>query len=323
MLSLTSTSGSVLEPVKRLYTGVLRLLLVICHDFPEFLVEYHLTLTDAIPKTCMQMRNLVLSAFPRHMRLPDPFTSRLKIDMLPDVLVIPKTSCDILPLLSERGLRQKLDEFLTTHGPVTFLQQLPSYLTTSANPLTTIAAATAITTGTTTSTATTPAAGGAGASSLTAGNAAGSIYNHTLISALVYYLGHWGATHPPTAQQLAAAAAAANKSTTTTNGVDNNGSDDADAAAAARLMLTSPAVEVINSLLVMLDPEGRHLVLSSMANNLRFPNAHTLWHSRALLYIFTVCSDYRIKEQVTRVLLERLIVHKPQPVRCDKETPGI
>ena len=33
----------------------------------------------------MQMRNLVLSAFPRAMRLPDPFTPNLKVDLLPEI----------------------------------------------------------------------------------------------------------------------------------------------------------------------------------------------------------------------------------------------
>ena len=28
---------------------------------------------------CVQMRNLILSAFPRNMRLPDPFTPNLKV----------------------------------------------------------------------------------------------------------------------------------------------------------------------------------------------------------------------------------------------------
>ena len=54
------------------------------HDFPEFLCDYHLALCDAIPHTCVQLRNLVLSAFPRHMMLPDPFTPNLKVDLLPE-----------------------------------------------------------------------------------------------------------------------------------------------------------------------------------------------------------------------------------------------
>ena len=59
--------------------GTLRVLLVLLHDFPEFLCEYHFQLCDVVPPSCIQMRNLILSAFPRNMRLPDPFTPNLKV----------------------------------------------------------------------------------------------------------------------------------------------------------------------------------------------------------------------------------------------------
>lgn len=68
--------------VRLLYKGMLRVLLVLLHDFPEFLCEYHYVLCDVVPTTCIQMRNLILSAFPRNMRLPDPFTPNLKVSML-------------------------------------------------------------------------------------------------------------------------------------------------------------------------------------------------------------------------------------------------
>ena len=59
--------------------GTLRVLLVLLHDFPEFLCDYYLSFCDVIPPTCVQLRNLILSAFPRSMRLPDPFTPNLKV----------------------------------------------------------------------------------------------------------------------------------------------------------------------------------------------------------------------------------------------------
>ena len=67
------------EPIRLLYKGMLRLLLVLLHDFPEFLCDHHFNFCDVIPPNCIQMRNLVLSAFPRNMRLPDPFTPNLKV----------------------------------------------------------------------------------------------------------------------------------------------------------------------------------------------------------------------------------------------------
>ena len=70
--------------------GMLRVLLVLLHDFPEFLCDYHYTFCDVIPPNCIQMRNLILSAFPRNMRLPDPFTPNLKVDMLPEIAHQPR-----------------------------------------------------------------------------------------------------------------------------------------------------------------------------------------------------------------------------------------
>ncbi|PWN28002.1 Not1-domain-containing protein [Jaminaea rosea] len=70
---------------RSLYRGTLRIFLVLLHDFPDFLAAYHHSLCDLVPYTCTQMRNLVLSAFPRDRRLPDPFAPNLKIDRLPEV----------------------------------------------------------------------------------------------------------------------------------------------------------------------------------------------------------------------------------------------
>ena len=78
------------KPVHRLYRGTLRVLLVLLHDFPEFLCDYHYSFCDVIPPNCIQMRNLILSAFPRNMRLPDPFTPNLKVELLPEISIAPR-----------------------------------------------------------------------------------------------------------------------------------------------------------------------------------------------------------------------------------------
>ena len=44
-----------------------------------------LQVCNVVPPSCIQMRNLILSAFPRNMRLPDPFTPNLKVDLLPEI----------------------------------------------------------------------------------------------------------------------------------------------------------------------------------------------------------------------------------------------
>jgi CCR4-NOT transcription complex subunit 1 len=77
--------------------GTLRVLLVLLHDFPEFLCDYYYTFCDVIPPNCIQMRNLILSTFPRNMRLPDPFTPNLKVDLLPEISHTPRIVTNITP----------------------------------------------------------------------------------------------------------------------------------------------------------------------------------------------------------------------------------
>ncbi|KAH8019540.1 hypothetical protein HPB51_019967 [Rhipicephalus microplus] len=77
------------NPIQLLYKGTLRVLLVLLHDFPQFLCDFHYDFCDLIAANCIQMHNLILSAFPQHMRLPDPFTSNLKVEVLPEITQAP------------------------------------------------------------------------------------------------------------------------------------------------------------------------------------------------------------------------------------------
>lgn len=122
------------EPVKILYNGTLRVLLVMLHDFPEFLCEYHSNFCDAIPSSCIQLRNLILSAFPRNMSLPDPLTPQLKVDMnkLPDINKPPTILSNLTgPLASNErypNLQSDLDQWLRGNAREGFLQDLPNFL---------------------------------------------------------------------------------------------------------------------------------------------------------------------------------------------------
>lgn len=102
------------DTTRLLYRGTLRVLLVLLHDFPEFLCDYHYSLCDVIPSTCIQMRNLILSAFPRNMRLPDPFTSNLKIDLLPEIHLSPRILSDFTEIIENQGFKKELDQYLDT-----------------------------------------------------------------------------------------------------------------------------------------------------------------------------------------------------------------
>ncbi|PWN20718.1 Not1-domain-containing protein [Microstroma glucosiphilum] len=104
------------ETSRSLYRGTLRIFLVLLHDFPEFLAAYHHSLCDLVPESCIQMRNLVLSAFPRDRRLPDPFAQNLKMDQLPEIQNAPLLLSDYSAALSQggQGFKQALEAFLQT-----------------------------------------------------------------------------------------------------------------------------------------------------------------------------------------------------------------
>ncbi|XP_031390313.1 CCR4-NOT transcription complex subunit 1 isoform X2 [Punica granatum] len=116
-------------PVHFLYKGTLRVLLVLLHDFPEFLCDYHFTFCDVIPPSCIQMRNIILSAFPRNMRLPDPSTPNLKIDLLAEISQSPRILSEVDAALKAKQMKADVDEYLKTRQQVSsFLSELKQRL---------------------------------------------------------------------------------------------------------------------------------------------------------------------------------------------------
>ncbi|KAI9268000.1 CCR4-Not complex component, Not1-domain-containing protein [Phascolomyces articulosus] len=222
------------DTTRLLYRGTLRMLLVLLHDFPEFLCDYHQSFCDVIPASCMQLRNLVLSAFPRNMRLPDPFTPQLKVDLLPEIRLEPHILSDYAAALEPGNFKEQIDEYLKTQTPSNFLNTICDQLRT------------------------------------------GDEYDVTKINAFVFYVGLDGIGKQTQVHQ-------------------------------------SIHWKTLEQVLVELDPEGRYLYLGAIANQLRYPNSHTHYFSCVLLSLFKESDDEFIKEQITRVLLERLIVNRPHP----------
>jgi len=230
-----------------LYKGTLRVLLVLLHDFPEFLCDYHFSFCDVIPPNCIQMRNLILSAFPRNMRLPDPFTPNLKVDLLNDIAHPPRILTNFTQAIQPATFKRDLDSYLKTRAPVTFLSELRSHLQNVSEP--------------------------------------GTRYNVPLMNALVFYVGTQAIAY------IQSKSGAPSISTIT----------------------HSSHMDIFQNLAVDLDTEGRYLYLNAIANQLRFPNSHTHYFSCTLLYLFAEANSEAIQEQITRVLLERLIVNRPHP----------
>ena len=59
--------------------------------------------------------------------------------------------------------------------------------------------------------------------------------------------------------------------------------------------------------------QGQHHLLSAIVLHLRYPNAHTYWFRSLMLHLFAEIKTGRFQEIVTRILLERFIVHRPHP----------
>ncbi|KAF3440045.1 hypothetical protein FNV43_RR18323 [Rhamnella rubrinervis] len=245
-------------PVHFLYKGTLRVLLVLLHDFPEFLCDYHFTFCDVIPPSCIQMRNIILSAFPRNMRLPDPSTPNLKIDLLAEISQSPRILSEVDSALKAKQMKNDVDEYLKTR------QQGSSFLSELKQKLLLPPSEAA---------------------------AAGTRYNVPLINSLVLYVGMQAI------QQLQSKTGHAQSTQTVPMAV----------------FLVGAALDIFQGLISDLDTEGRYLFLNAIANQLRYPNTHTHYFSFILLYLFAESNQEIIQEQITRVLLERLIVNRPHP----------
>ena len=223
--------------IRKLYEGTLRVILVILHDFPTFLSGFYMSFCNVIPETCIQLRNIILSATPRGMSPPDPFTPNLKIDLLPEISRSPTILSNVLGPIE--SFRVHLEAYLKDGQRRNFLAGLPPLLCKEGT----------------------------------------SEVDSSKVGSLVLYVG---------------------------------------AHALARLQSSqislsrTPEMEVILKLMEF-DDQGRYTCLNAIANQLRFPSSHTHYFSCVMLFLFSESKNVAVKEQVTRVLLERLIVNRPHP----------
>lgn len=108
------TEKSIADTTRLLYKGFMRILLVFLHDFPEFLAEYSSVFCDVIPSSCVQLRNLILSAFPKDMALPDPFLAGLNLEELPEMKITPVIVGDALSTIQQSEAQSLIDSLIST-----------------------------------------------------------------------------------------------------------------------------------------------------------------------------------------------------------------
>lgn len=259
---LLEYTGQLIRPTgetimaQNFYRGVLRVLLVIHHDYPEFLAEHHFRFCNSIPMHCTQLRNLIVSAYPSHiMDMPDPFLSGLKVDRVEDIRQSPTIRADIEKILIDARVKDSIDALLKA-----------SEL--NADDVENVCNATYHAE---------PKPDGFEIVPTTA--------DPVLIHAIVLYIG------------TAALAAQGSKAPT--------------------FVPTAPASQLLDGLAKQFRPEARFQFISAICNQLRWPNAHTQYFSYALLHLFGPPSNDQqvldVQQTITRVLLERLLVHRPHP----------
>lgn len=92
------------------YRGTTRFLLMLHHDYPEYLIENHTHLNTSIPVQCFQLHNVVNSAVTRAVIAdqPDPFTAGLKINRLEQVRQPPAVFVNLEKILEEAGIKEAM-----------------------------------------------------------------------------------------------------------------------------------------------------------------------------------------------------------------------
>ncbi|KAI2797076.1 CCR4-NOT transcription complex subunit 1 [Blomia tropicalis] len=75
---------------------------------------------------------------------------------------------------------------------------------------------------------------------------------------------------------------------------------------------SAPFNDIFKSLFMSFDSQGRHILLNMMVDHLRYPTTDTLFFMCTLLSLFSDSNEH-VREQIVRVLLERLIAMRPHP----------
>jgi len=117
------------------YRGALKLLLVLHHDFPEYLAEYHNEILKSVPAHCTQLRSLVVSACPTSLHdLPDPFTEGLKVDRIEDMKRAPIVRGNIQAPLAEFGLQHIIDNYVVANNDQSALESIVAIINSIPGP---------------------------------------------------------------------------------------------------------------------------------------------------------------------------------------------
>ncbi|KAM0322329.1 hypothetical protein ACHAQA_009619 [Verticillium albo-atrum] len=231
------------------YRATLKLLVVLQHDFPEYIAAHSNQLRVSLPPHCKQLINAILAANPASKDSSAPNGEHVE-----ESREQPDNADDSTVLLQEYGLLSVLDQALQTGPSEDGLAHITRAIAESD-------------------------ARDTGFAHITIRA------NLSIIEAVTSHVGRYAV------EQLG-------------QGGDTFNPSSAD-------------VGIMSLLMRELAPEPRYYFIVSMVNQLRFPSDITSYFSRVLLEIFghdlSDPEDTEIRQQITRVLWERLIGYWPQP----------
>ena len=95
-----------------IFKAINRIFTALAHDAPEFLIECHYQLVTAVPAIYIQVRNIILSAIPRHINAPSPFLTKLDCDDLPSCTEVPGMNYQPLDDLSKAALKKPVENYI-------------------------------------------------------------------------------------------------------------------------------------------------------------------------------------------------------------------
>ncbi|CAL3970892.1 unnamed protein product [Diplocarpon coronariae] len=254
--------GEILKPLHldqtaiQIHQGVLKLVVILYHDFPDFMAANHIKLCANVPSHSVQLTNLILSATPtQYSDIPNPLQPGLKIDRAGEIRDTPDSMADIETPLRTSGLLEVVDQALENGPSEDAVAHVTHEIQRKKTSMT-----------------------GFGYVPINA--------DLKLIDALVLYIG------------TSAIARSEQKG-------------------APIFTSSTHDVNLLSMLVRELRPETRYFFLGSIVNQIRFPNNQTHYFIQVLLDLFV--SDVHEQEdmdtcqQITRVLLERLLGTWPQP----------
>lgn len=107
LVAASEPSSAILE----WYRGAVRFMLCLHHDFPQFLIEFHLQLNSSVPPGCAQIHNIINSAVSRGIMAeqPDPFAPGLKVNRLDQVRQAPIVQGNLDQILVEAGVKESIE----------------------------------------------------------------------------------------------------------------------------------------------------------------------------------------------------------------------